>query len=51
MIILVILENCLWLSSYPWVSDTWSNPYFWIDFTVTASLFSLLPAVRKAVNI
>ena len=51
VIILVILENCLWLSSYPWVSDTWSNPYFWIDFTVTASLFSLLPAVRKAVNI
>ena len=51
VIILVILENCLWLSSYPWVSDTRSNPYFWIDFTVTASLFSLLPAVRKAVNI
>lgn len=49
-IIFVVLENCLWLSSYPWVSDTWSNPYFWIDFAVTASLFSLLPMVRKAVN-
>lgn len=48
--IFVVLENCLWLSSYPWVSDTWNNPYFWIDFAVTASLVSLLPVVRKAVN-
>lgn len=46
----LMLENCLWLSSYPWVSDTLTNPYFWIDFTVTASLFCMLPAVRKAVN-
>lgn len=50
VMIFVVLENCLWLSSYPWVSDTWSNPYFWIDFAVTASLFSLLPVVRKTVN-
>ncbi len=47
----VILENGLWLSSYPWRGDGWSNPYFWIDFAVTAVTFSLLPAVRKAVNV
>ena len=46
----VALEHCLWISSYPWRGDGWSNPYFWIDFAVTASLFSLLPAVRKAVK-
>lgn len=44
-----VLENCLWISSSPWVSDTWTNPYFWIDFAVTATLFTLMPAVRKAV--
>lgn len=46
----IVLENCLWLSSYPWVSDTLTNPYFWIDFAVTALLLVLLPAVRKAVR-
>lgn len=46
----IALEYCLWLSSYPWVSDTLTNPYFWFDFAVTASLLVLLPAVRKAVR-
>ena len=50
MIGYIVLENCLWLSSYPWVSDTLTNPYFWFDFAVTASLFALFPAVRKAVH-
>ena len=50
VIAFVVLENCLWLSSYPWRGDTWSNPYFWIDFAVTASSVSMLPAVRKAVS-
>lgn len=50
MIIYIILENCLWLSSYPWVSDTLTNPYFWFDFAVTASILALFPAVRKAVE-
>ena len=47
----VIIENCLWVSSYPWVGDTLSNPYFWIDFTLTISFFCFLPAVRKAVEL
>ena len=46
----IALEYCLWLSSYPWVSETLTNPYFWFDFAVTASLLVLLPAVRKAVR-
>ena len=47
----LVLENCLWLSSYPWVGDTLANPYFWFDFAVTASLLMLFPAVRKAVQV
>ena len=46
----IALENCLWLSSYPWAGDTLANPYFWFDFAVTASLLALLPAVRRAVR-
>ena len=46
----IVLENCLWLSSYPWAGDTLANPYFWFDFAVTASLLALLPAVRKVVR-
>lgn len=50
MIGYITLENCLWLSSYPWAGDTLANPYFWFDFAMTASIFLLLPAVRKAVR-
>lgn len=44
-----VFENALWLSSYPWAGDGLSNPYFWFDFAVTASLLAFFPAVRKAV--
>lgn len=50
MIGYIALENCLWISSYPWVGDTLTNPYFWFDFAVTASILALFPAVRKAVR-
>lgn len=50
LLLLVFVENCLWLSSYPWAGDTLANPYFWFDFAVTATLLALLPAVRKAVR-
>ena len=46
----VMLEHGLWISSYPWISDTWTNPYFWIDFALAALFVFLLPAVRKAVE-
>ena len=46
----VVLENCLWLSSYPWAGDTLANPYFWFDFALTASLLVLFLSVRKVVR-
>ena len=46
----ILLESCLWLSSYPWAGDTLANPYFWFDFAVTVSILALFPAVRKAVK-
>ena len=46
----VALEYCLWTASCFWVSDTLTNPYFWFDFLLSASLFALLPATRKAVE-
>jgi hypothetical protein len=47
---IVFLEYCLWTASCFWVSDTLTNPYFWIDFILTVALFALLPATRKAVG-
>ena len=47
----IVLENCLWLSSYPWIGDTLVNPYFWFDFAVTASIFALYPALRRTVAV
>lgn len=49
MIVYILLENALWLTSYPWRGDSLGNPYFWCDFAVTLSLLALYPAVRKAV--
>lgn len=46
----IILEYGLWTSSCFWVSDTLTNPYFWIDFLLTLANFSLLPSMRKAVE-
>ena len=43
-------EFCLWTASCFWVSDTLTKPYFWFDFLLTAALFVLLPATRKAVG-
>lgn len=48
---IIILEYALWTVSCFWVSNTYTNPYFWIDFLLTASLFSLLPSMKKAVSI
>ena len=47
---IITLEYCLWTASCFWVSDTLTNPYFWFDFLLTAALFALLPATRKAVE-
>lgn len=46
----IVLEYGIWTASCFWVGDTLKNPYFWFDFMMTASLFALLPATRKAVE-
>ncbi len=48
---IIALEYSLWTASCFWVSDTLTNPYFWIDFMLSAALFALLPAMRKAVEV
>lgn len=47
---IIVLEHGLWTTSCFWMGDTLANPYFWIDFLLTATLLSLLPATRKAVG-
>lgn len=46
---IIVLEHGLWTSSCFWVSDTYTNPYFWIDFLLSLALILLLPATKKAV--
>ena len=46
----VFLEYSLWTASCFWISDTLTNPYFWIDFMLTGALFALMPATIKAVE-
>lgn len=38
IIIFVCTEYALWLSSCFWISDTWTNPYFWFDIALTMEL-------------
>lgn len=47
----IFLEYSLWTASCFWISDTYTNPYFWFDFMLTASIFALLPATKKAVGV
>lgn len=41
----VILEHGLWISSYPWISDTWTNPYL-LD-RLCPGRFASFPAARS----
>lgn len=47
---IIVLEFGLWTSSCFWSSETLSNPYFWIDFALSLSLLTLVPALKKAVT-
>ena len=47
---IIALEYCLWTASCFWISDTLTNPYFAFDCLLTAAMFALLPATRKAVG-
>ena len=49
VLIYILLEHCLWVASCDWKGDTLSNPYFWFDFLLTATYFSFLPALKRAV--
>ncbi len=50
VLVIIFLEFGLWTSSCFWISDTMSNPYFWFDFMLSASLLALVPAMKKAVT-
>ena len=46
----ILFEYGLWISSCYWKDDTLSNPYFWFDFLLTATFFTFLPVLKKAVT-
>lgn len=50
VLVFFLLENLLWFQSANWVSDTLTNPYFWIDFGVTASMLAMLIVMRRVVK-
>ena len=50
VLIFVIGEAGLWISSLFWMGDSWRNPYFWFDSLLTAVLVTLLPVIKKAVE-
>ncbi len=44
----VVVEWALWLTECLWQGDTWANPYFWVDNTLTLTIALLIPAVKGA---
>jgi len=46
----ILVEYCLWLASCYGEGNSLSDPYYWFDFLLTAVLFILLPALKKAVG-
>ncbi len=48
---IIFLEYTLWTVSCFWTAETLANPYYWVDFLLTAALLALLPATRKAVGL
>lgn len=50
VLIILVLEHCLWTASCFWVSDTLTNPYFWFDFMLSASFWPLLGATGRVVG-
>lgn len=50
VLIFILLEHGLWVSSGHFKGETLANPYFWFDFLLTATFFTFLPALKKAVD-
>ncbi|MEF9864715.1 MAG: histidine kinase [Christensenellaceae bacterium] len=46
----IFTEFTLWTLSNFFKSTTIENPYFWCDFVLSAALFLLMPAMKKAVD-
>jgi len=44
-----LVEYCLWITSCYWTGNSLSNPYYWFDFLLTATLVSFVPTLKKAV--
>ncbi|MEG0570120.1 MAG: histidine kinase [Oscillospiraceae bacterium] len=49
VLVVAVLEFTLWILSCYFKSSDISNPYFWCDFLLSAGLFALMPAMKKAV--
>ena len=50
IIISGLCEYCMWTISCFWMGDTFRNPYFWIDMTISVLMVLLIPAIGKAVR-
>lgn len=46
----VLLEHGLWVASGHWQGGTLLNPYYWFDFLLSATFFTFLPTLKKAVT-
>ncbi len=46
----VLLEHGLWVASCHWQGGTLANPYYWFDFLLSATFFTFLPMLKKAVS-
>ncbi|MEG1947189.1 MAG: hypothetical protein RR139_08850 [Lachnospiraceae bacterium] len=50
ILFVIFTEFTLWTLSYFFKSATIESPYFWCDFVLSAALFLLMPAMKKAVD-
>ncbi|WP_409968984.1 hypothetical protein RFF05_03175 [Bengtsoniella intestinalis] len=49
-LVFIATEYALWIASCFWISDIWTNPYFWFDFLLTAEIGLFFPVVNRAVR-
>lgn len=44
----VVVEWLLWFVECIWSGDTWANPYFWVDNSLTLTIAMTIPAIKGA---
>ncbi|WP_317856163.1 hypothetical protein [Chakrabartyella piscis] len=44
----VLVEWMLWFTECIWSGDTWANPYYWVDNSLTLTIALIIPAVKGA---